>query len=75
MSSSPRQTLPFYRHPGFLRSPSLSPHGLPIYAEDIALAYANASSYPSSISLSPHRSYDPKVCSYFELNALESNDI
>ncbi len=75
MSPSPRRTLPFYRHPGFLRSPSLSPCGLPIYAEHLALAYVDASSDSSSISLSPHRSYDPRVCSYFELSASESDDI
>jgi hypothetical protein len=75
MSPSSRQTLPFYRHPGFLRSPSLSPRGLPVYAEDLALAYANASSDSSSNSLSPRRSYDPRVYSYFELSASESEDI
>ena len=75
MTPSPRQSLPFYRHRGFLRSPSLSPRGLPIYAEDLALAYANASSDSSSCSLSPHRSFDPRVCSYFELSASESDDI
>ncbi len=67
MNPLPRQTLPFYQHPRFFRSPSTSPHGLPVYAKDLALAYANASSNSSSISLSPYRSYDPRVCSYFHI--------
>jgi len=75
MTPSPRQTLPFYRHSGFFRSPSLSPHGLPIYVEDLALAYANASSNSSSISIFPRRSYDPRVYFYFELSASKLDDI
>ena len=75
MSPLPRQTLPFYQHPRFLRSRSFNPRGLLIYTEDLALAYANDSFDSSSIFVSPCRSYDPRVCSYFELSASESDDI
>ncbi len=75
MNSSPIQSSSFYRHRGLLRSPSLSPHSLPVYAEALAEAYANASSTSSSISPSPRRNYDPRVCAYFELSASESDDI
>jgi len=46
-----------------------------VYAEALAEAYANASSTSSSISPSPRRKYDPRVCAYFELSASESDDI
>jgi hypothetical protein len=46
-----------------------------MYAEILDEAYANVSSISFSISPSPRRKYDPRVCVYFELNAFESNDI
>jgi hypothetical protein len=75
MNPLPMQTSSFYWHRGLLRSPSLSPHSLPVYAEALAEVYANASSNSSSISPSPHRYYDTRVCAYFELRASESDDI
>jgi len=69
-----RQTLPFYEHPRFLRSSSRGPCGLPVYVEDLALAYANVSSYLSLISPSPCTSYDPRVWSNFELRASKSDN-
>ena len=75
MNPSPRQTSSFNRHRVLLRSPSLSPQSLPVYAEALAEAYANASSTSSSISPSPRKSYNTKVCAYFELSASESDDI
>jgi len=71
----PRQTLLFCWHLGILRSPSLNFHGLVVYTKYRALAYANVSSYLSSIFLSPHSSYEPRVYSYFELSAFEPNNI
>ena len=76
MNPLPMETSSFYRHRGLFRSPSLSPHNLPVYAEALAQTYANASSdSDSSISPSPRRYYDTRVCSYFELNACEYDDI
>ena len=75
MNPSPIQTSSFSRHRGLLRSPSLSPHSLPVYTEALAESYVNASSTSSSISPSPRRNYDPRVCAYFELSASESDDI
>jgi hypothetical protein len=69
----PKRTLSFYWQPKFLRSPFLSPHGLPVYAKDLALAYANASSQSSSI-FPPRRCCDIRVYSYFELSASESDN-
>jgi hypothetical protein len=46
-----------------------------MYAEALAEAYANASSTSSSISPSPRKQYNPRVCAYFELSASESDDI
>ena len=75
MNPSPIQISSFYRHRGLLRSPSLSPHSLPVHAEALAETYANVSSTSSSISPSPRRYYDTRVCAYFELSASESDDI
>ena len=75
MNSSPIQTSSFYRHRGLLRNPFFSHHSLPVYAEALAETYANASSTSSSISPSPRRYYDTRVCAYFELSASESDDI
>jgi len=75
MNSSRMQTSSFYRHRGLLRSPSLSPHILPMYAEALAQTYADDSSSSSSISPSPRRYYDTRVCSYLQLSASESDDM
>lgn len=75
MNSSPMQTSSFYRRSGLFTSPSLSPHVLPVYAEALAQTFANDSSSSSSISPTPRRYYDTRVCSYFELSASESDDM
>jgi hypothetical protein len=46
-----------------------------VYVEALAEAYANASSTSSSISPSPRKKYNPRVCVLFELSASESDDI
>ena len=69
------QTLSFYCHRELLRSPSLSPHSLPVYVEALAKAYANASSNSTTNSPSPCRYHDTRKCIYFELSASESDDI
>lgn len=46
-----------------------------MYAEALAQTYADDSSSSSSISPSPRRYYDTRVCSYFQLSASESDDM
>jgi len=75
MNPLPKQTLPFYWHLGFLRSPSFNFRGLLVYTKYKALAYANVSFYLSSISLSLPISYEFGVYSYFELSACKPNNI
>ena len=74
ISPSPKKTQPFYQQFGFLKSPFFNPHSLPIYIEDLALAYADVLSESSSISPSPCRCYDIREFSYFELCASKSHN-
>jgi hypothetical protein len=68
------QILPFYQHPNFLLSPSLSLVGLPCYPEKVALAFADESS-DSSLHFSPSpRHYDGRVFSYLDQNASATED-
>jgi hypothetical protein len=54
-------------------SPSVSPQGLPIYAEKMACAYALATSDVSPVSPRPRRSFDRRVLSFFDLSASDSD--
>ena len=65
----------FYRHRGLFQSPSLSPHSQHVYAKALVVDYANATSNLSSISPSPRKYYNTRVCAYFEFSAFESDDI
>lgn len=55
-------------------SPPSSPLHLPIYAEAMALAYADASSDDSSVSPSSCLNYDPRVMRFLDIMASESDD-
>jgi hypothetical protein len=74
LSPPKHRVLPFYLQPNFLLSPSLSPKGLPFYAEKIALAFADESSDSSSHCSIPLRHYDSRVLSYLDISASESED-
>jgi hypothetical protein len=69
-----RQSLPFFQHQNFFRSPTVSPRGLPVYAEELATAFANESSDSSSYCTSRFKRYDGRVVKYLDLSALESDD-
>ena len=51
-----------------------SPTGLPVYAEALAMAFANASSDSLSYCPSPRANYDSGVLSYFDVSASESGE-
>lgn len=72
MNLPQKRTLPFYQHPNFFRSPTLSPRGLPVYAEELAIAFANESSDSSSHYISHRMRYDSGVVNYLDLSASES---
>jgi hypothetical protein len=54
-------------------SPSISPQGLPVYAEKMATAYALVTSDDSPVSPRPRRSFDRRVLSFLDLNASDSD--
>jgi hypothetical protein len=56
-----------------LVSPDSSPQGLPVYAEALATSFANASPSSSSCFSTPRRHYDPRVLSYVDVSAIESD--
>jgi hypothetical protein len=67
------QTRPFYLHAEYFISPSISPQGLPVYAENLACAYAQATSDVSPVSPRPRRSLDIRVLSFLDLSASDSD--
>jgi hypothetical protein len=62
-----------YLRPEYRMSPSISPQGLPVYAEKMACAYALATSDDSPVSPRPRRSFDRKVLSFLDLSASDSD--
>ena len=68
-----QRTWPFYLHPEYFISPSISLLGLLIYVKSLASTYAQATSNKSPVIASPQRSYDRKVLSLFDLSAFESD--
>lgn len=70
-----RQTVPLLQHQRFFRSPTLSPRGLPIYAEELAIEFANESSDSSPYHTLRHKRYDKRVVRYLDLSASESDDL
>ena len=75
MSIPQRQTIPLLQHQRFCRSPTLSPQGLPIYAEGLAIAFVNESSISSPYHTPRRKRYDKRVVHYLDLSASESDDI
>jgi hypothetical protein len=71
--TTPLRTWPFYLRPEYFITPTPSPQGLPVYAEDIACAYALATSDISPVSPHPQRSFDCRVLSFLDLFASESD--
>jgi len=67
------RTRPFYLCPEYFRSPSISPQGLPIYAENLACAFAQATSDVSPVPPRPQRSFDIRVLSFLDLSASDSD--
>lgn len=51
-----------------------SPLSLPVYAEALAIAYAEESSTSSGQSHRRGRRYDPRVIEFIDLTAMESDD-
>lgn len=74
MNIPQRQTTPLLQHQSLFRSPTLSPRGLPIYAEGLAVAFANESSDSSPNYTSRRKRYDKRVVHYLDLSASESDD-
>ena len=70
-----RQTIPLLQHQRFCQSPTLSPRGLPIYLEGLAIAFANESSDSSPYHTSRRKRYDKRVIHYLDLSASEFDDI
>ena len=73
MNIPQRQTTPILQHQGLFQSPTLSPRGLPIYAEQLAIAFANESSDSSPYYTSRCKRYDERVVQYLDLGASESD--
>ena len=70
-----RQTAPLLQHQRIFRSPTLSPRGLPTYAEELAIEFVNESLDSSPYhTLRCNRYYKRVVC-YLDLSASESDDI
>lgn len=67
------RTQPFYLRPEYFISPSISPQGLPVYAENLACAHAKATSDVSPVSPRPRRSFDIRVLSFLDLSASDSD--
>jgi hypothetical protein len=59
--------------PEYPMSPSISPQGLPVYAEKMATAYALVTSDDSPVSPRPRRSFDRRVLSFLDLSASDSD--
>jgi hypothetical protein len=71
--STPLRTPPFYLCPEYYITPTPSPQDLPVYAKEIACAFAYVTSDESLVSPRPRRSYDCRVLSLLDLSASESD--
>ena len=67
------RTRPFYLHPEYFISPSISPQGLPVYAGNLACTYAQATSDVSPVLPRPQRSFDIRVLSFLDLSTSDSD--
>jgi hypothetical protein len=68
-----QRTRPLYLCPEYFISPFVSPQGLPVYVENLACAYAQATSDVSHVSTRPRRSFDIRVLSFFDLSTSDSD--
>jgi hypothetical protein len=59
--------------PEYPMSPSISPQGLPVYAEKMPSAYALATSDDSPVSPQLQRSFDRRMLSFLDLIASDSD--
>ena len=73
MNIPQRQTTPILQHQGFFQSPTLSPNGLPIYAEQLSIAFTNESSDSSPYYTLRCKRYNKRVVQYLDLSASQSD--